>query len=208
MLFCPPSFFVESGLQIGTAVGDADANNLTTYTHGGLASGVNASGRALIGIAGRASVVRSIFSVSVGGQAASWAANNDFGTSYTAFYLGPVGASGDVVVTWSGAMTRSGAVCWPLNNLLSTTPTDIDQNGGAAMSFSLDVAAGGAGFAIILAGSLSSWTGLTERYDAQFASEGYYLSGASLAFDAAQTGLAISTTATGGDSVGVAASFR
>lgn len=198
-----------SELIVGTAVGAVDNAGGSTITFTGLASGVSGSGRALIGVVGRAGDARTITGVTIGGQAATQIVFKDQGgSSFSAFYLGPVGANGNVVVSWSSGVNRCGAVFWPLENLASATAAHTTSAGGAGLSFSLNVPAGGAGFAIIFAGGTSTWTGLTERYDQEFSASGQWVSAASLGFVAAQTGLSVTSDAANLSNSGVAASFR
>lgn len=209
MSLVPIGGFVSTppAVTIGTAAGAVNSAAQTTYTFTSLAS-ITSDQWPIIGVAGRATGNRSVSSLTVGGSAATLViarVNND---SFCRIYIGQKASTGNVVVTWNGAMLRCSACVWPVANLISTTATNTDTDVTDILSMNLDIASNGAGFAYAWGGGSSSWSGLTENVDALVGS-GFYHSGASGTFTTAQAGRSITcNTSPSGADVGVCASFR
>jgi hypothetical protein len=185
--------------SIGTVYeSSADTNS---YTATGLPS-VGALQRGVILIGGRTTNGDpTISSVTIGGQAATHlgTAFNDSGSGNTrvAIYVGPVGASGNVVVNLTSNWNRVAIGVIPCSGIQSAS-----NNGGGPwtdtdnpMSVSASCDAGGAIFAAAYstASTTFAWTGLTERYDGEPEASNT-VSFAASAFASAQSGLTIAAT--------------
>lgn len=121
------------------------------------------------------------------------------------------GTSGSVSVTFSKQVITYGYAVIRALNIKSLTPTATGNSNANPLSLGLNVSAGGMACGVALAGLSSGWTwsGLTERVDADQNGSGNFYSGASNDFAAAVTPQAV--TATGGSvnqSAGCSASFR
>lgn len=182
-----PAIIVGSSGTAYTSNTDA-----SSYTSSGLPS-VAADERAVIAIAGRAATTRTISSVTIGGQACSALHTVDLSGNTVALYLGPVGVSGNVVVTLSAAWLRCLIDLWPCKNIQSSTPTDTGGFTTSGQSDTMNCDAGGAIFGIAYNNETNAhtWTNLTEAFDVTLESV-HRSSGAADAFATAQVARAIS----------------
>lgn len=168
--------------------------NAATYTATGLPS-VGASERGVILIGGRDSTTRAITSVTIGGQAAVELHHQDSSGSTAALYIGPVGASGDVVVNVATGWLRISVALLPCQNIQSATPTDTGGSTADPATDTMNCSAGGAIFGVVIwaNGVTTTWTGISELYD-HSPEAGIQVSGAALAFTAVQSGLTVTAT--------------
>lgn len=198
--------------------------NTNAYTFSGKSFGTASSDRYIIvGIQGGINTTggQTISSVTIGGVTATLVVQLQ--TSITnvsvrsALFIAavPTGTTGDVVVTWAGTMLHCGIGIFAVTGLQSSTPTATATSGAQPGNVSINCARDG--FIVANTGAydatpgagLSTWTNLTERYDAQMESLGA-VTGASDNFSTTQTGLSITcTNAISVDALAmVAAAFR
>lgn len=142
------------------------SSNSATYTGTGLPS-VASDERGVIAIGGRNTVLRTLTSVTLGGEACSEIHKDDNGGSVVALYIAPKGATGDVVVNLDGDWLRCAIALWPCKNIRSATPTDTAESTADPLNASIDCAAGGAIFGVAFNADNGSfaWTNLTEAFD-------------------------------------------
>ncbi len=197
---------ITSNYRSGTT-GVSDATSQTTYTFTAADIGTASDDRyVLVGIAYRASVARTISTVTIGGVSAAavtTAITDD--TTAANFYGAFVssGTTGDIVVTLSGAALRMVIGVWALTGVGSTSATvRVIGNSGAWSSglmttSSMSCDAGGAVFGLVTStdGTSLAWSGITERYDVVVST---LFGAASLDFAVAQSGLTVTATKTGG----------
>ena len=188
---------------------DKNDSSLTTYTFTSKTIGAADPSRYVVVAVGSPanSSNRTISSVTLGGvtmtQVASSFLSAAGGGAFaeTALYIlqVPVGTTGTVVVTWSGAADRMAIGVFALYNLQSATPTSTPSTSSAnPATASINVVAGGvvvaATFAFAGGAFTHTWAGLTKNYDQAFVATNLEHSGASAAFVAAQTGLTVTAT--------------
>jgi len=110
------------------------------------------------------------------------------------------GTSAEIVVTTSGANGRCGLAVWSVNGAASTA-NDTLSSTASPMTGTIDCSAGGVIVAYAFpiasgAGRTFTWAGVTEDFDeAVDGGNNTMHTGASEAFDAVQTGLTVSCTA-------------
>jgi len=116
----------------------------------------------------------------------------------------PTGTSGDVVVTFSGAMVRARIALSTLTGASDcTTASDSDESELTDPSVSLDVPANGSAVGACgynTASGSATWVGLTETHDAVVESL-FTVSGASADFVSQQVGLTVTCDLAAGGSV-------
>ncbi len=180
----------------------SNTTGLTTYTFSSLSLGSAYVDRAIvIGVAARASSIQTISSVTVGGVSTTPIYQNGGGTSSVAgFYIVamPTGASGDVVVTFSGAMVRAGVVVWSVRHLQSLTATGTYALTGGSPTAAINVSAGGVALGLVYNTNNTSgvtWTGLNLDFSNQVSGVMTF-SSSSAAFANAQTGLSVTPATT------------
>jgi len=190
-----------------------DPNDLTNYTESVRAFGEAASNRyMLLCLAAQSSTSgRTINSITIGGVTATLVISVDggsTGTSIAALYIAlvPTGTTGDVVLQFSGGMTRLGFTLIRMTNVLDLafdTKTDITVTGNA-LSNSLNISAGGVAIGVVqFAGNggtrTCAWTSLaTEDQDETMESaSNKTISVAHDFFATEQSGLTITATASG-----------
>lgn len=152
-----------------------DGANSTTYTFTAENLGPASSDRYIVvAIGGRSVAVQTIASVSIGGvtateivQSDAWqnSASNATGLYYA---LVPSGTSGDVVVTWTGAMVRCGIGLWSITGgSLAVSDSAAGTPGG--VSADVDIVNPDGGFVICSAmtgvSGTYAWTNADERFD-------------------------------------------
>jgi hypothetical protein len=155
-----------------------NATDLTTYTFSTQSLGTAAADRKIVlGISTRGSAQRSISSVTIGGVTATVLATQSFGGSTfnrMALYVAdvPTGATGDVVVTFSGSVLRCGVGLWKVTGANSAQLAhDVGAVTGDPSSKTLVVPANGGVIAYSFAADGTAprtvtWTNATERFDA------------------------------------------
>lgn len=188
----------------------SDGTNATVYTFASQNLGAAAADRQIIvGAIGRAETQQTIDSITVGGVTATITIQNGQGNNVAGIAIAnvPTGTTGDIVVTFSGAMARAGIGAWRAD--VVSALHDSDTSLAEPPSVNLDVPVG---FAIGVGNenntASATWTGLTERYDTLI--EATSLStGASDEFAAPETGRTMTCTfaAGGAGPVGVFASW-
>jgi hypothetical protein len=179
-------------LVVGTAGSYANAADLTTYTATGLPA-IAANERGVIAIAARQSSTRTIVSVTHGGQACSELHAAGVSGTSCAIYLSPVGATGDVVVQWSGSEARCVVGLWPTRNMQNIVASDVASSSASPMSLSIDCPAGGAIFAVAYnnTNGAYTWTNLDGSIFSQIVETNTRVDGRGEVFTTAQTGRVI-----------------
>jgi hypothetical protein len=181
----------------------AITTDLTTYTFAAEALGTAVADRCiLVEVYGRrtTAAATTISSVTVAGNSATDVGQHNLveGAASVVGLYGialPTGTSGDIVVTFSAAMTRAMIAVSTMTGASScTVASDVESSDANDPTTSaLDVPANGSAIGLCLESSPSStatWTGLTERHDSIV--EALMLaSGASTDFTSAQTGLTV-----------------
>lgn len=201
----------SSGASVTLTDNAVDSTVLTTYTYTSKAIGSALVGRIIIVAVdspGNGSS-RTISSVTCGGvtmnAVASSFVEGTGGAQFSPIGLFSLqvdtGTTATIVVTWSGAMSRSGIGVFAAYGLSSGTATAAATSTANPGTNSINVSAGGvlvaAACVFHTATAITfTWTNLTERYDAQFSSSNVGHTGASDSFGSAQTSLAVTATAT------------
>lgn len=183
----------------GSAAGSG--TDLTTYTFGSVPLGSPDGTRTIVvAVTGRASKNRSISSVTVAGVAATEIAqsSNTAGgfDSITGIYRAdvPIGASGDIIVTFSGGMVRAGIAAYRMVHAASGAYDSTIANSGT--SGTIYVPAGGAALAVSFTNAVATatWTGLTKDGSDTVLESASSFSTASGKFESAQSDLSVSAT--------------
>lgn len=217
--------FVGVNLKFASAAGaisfvDSDTNTTsgTSLTYSAVSLGAEAADRYIIVSAAQrnAGVSRPISSATIGGVAATIIAQDESLNAGIAgnglgliIALVPTGATGDIVINYSGGSVLRGSIgVWSATGITSTA-TDTATDVASPFTQDLDISANGIGVGSCVTGVTSAtftWSGLTEDYDTVGVTTNTQ-SGASLASASTQT---ISTTCTPSsvsNSVQVLASF-
>lgn len=149
-----------------------DTTDTNVYTFTGAGIGTASSGRHVVVCAGGDSgASRSVSGVTIGGAAMTEVVKANQGNSAAGMYIKQVaaGTTADIVVTFSGAMTRAEIVVYTITDPTSATAYDSASAVASAnqASANINYVAGGAviGFATLEENSSCSWTNLTERVD-------------------------------------------
>jgi hypothetical protein len=188
---------------------DSSTSELATYTFSAQNLGAEHAKRKIIlaiaAISGATS--RTLNSVTIGGVAASVAlfransGNSRNGHVAIAVADVPVGATGDVVVTWSGTMFDTMIGVYRALKFNSSTPHDItpDADNDNENSMSVNVPDQGCVVAAraLVAATSGTWTGVTEDAD-QATGDGDSFSVAGQGLLAAQTGRSVVSSHGGG----------
>ncbi len=147
------------------------ASDLTTYTFSSQSLGTAASNRYIIvAVMARAASSQTISTATIAGVTATQLI--DFGatnTSNAGFLIAPVptGTTGDVVVTFTGAMVRCAIGVYRVVNLKSITPVDTATSEATPLAGTVDATDGGFVIgAVFSGGSITgiTWTGATQSY--------------------------------------------
>ncbi|TGR83587.1 hypothetical protein EN866_33950 [Mesorhizobium sp. M2D.F.Ca.ET.223.01.1.1] len=144
----------------------------TGYNYGNF-SPVSA-GLLVVGCIGRAGAGRTVSSISVGGSSQTLLTNPSGDQNPNALVCVPVSAGSYAVsCTFSGGCTHSVAFGWLLQNVQNNTPVSVfganfNPGGVSSVTGSVNIMAGGSVCAIHMHPNTSgtTWTGLTEEYDA------------------------------------------
>ena len=125
----PPPGKNKSFAYLGTQV---SATNTTTHTFTGMSFGGEHATRRILAVFGYSGTdARTVSSTSIGGSAGTQFAafsSTDF-AGYGASRAFATGLSGNVAITFSGAMNRCAVSLYAIYNFVNSTPTDI---GGVA----------------------------------------------------------------------------
>lgn len=198
------------------------ASTIYTFSTQALGS-ASATRRVIVGIGLIATAARTISSVTIGGVSATevdTAADSNNFAYRTSMYIAdvPTGATGDVVVTASGACLGCSLSVWAAYDLTSGTKVDSDK----AQSFTSpinvpSVSTSADGIAVGMATYLREtgtaafgWTNLTERSDTQATVSGSSYGASAADAGTSGSGIAASITMGGTPDYGFAivASFR
>jgi hypothetical protein len=186
---------------------DTTADNLSTYSFVSKTFGAAASDRYIAAVFGHSSnsSSRMVSSVSLGGVSATNVVEvSDTGsrTAYVCMAIAPVptGTSGDLSITWNGALNDQFVFWYRITGIGGVSPFHTASNGVDPSAMSLNIPAGVVVVGGVCAGSGGSafdWTNLTDDGDQGLDGSGRLGSGAHGAFASAQTGLAITADDTG-----------
>jgi hypothetical protein len=145
----------------------------TTFTFSEKSLGAAKDDRYIVVTAGgRVSISRTVNACTIAGVTATRVASTS-SFNPTAIFIAavPIGATGDIVVTFSGSMGSAGIGVYRLTNLQSAIPTDSVQNNTSAqvMSGTLTIPVDGCGVGYVngfVSGGLTwVWSNLSEDYD-------------------------------------------
>lgn len=183
----------------------ASTTDTGAYTFAGQSLGTEAADRKIVVcvVAGAAAGV-TLTSVTVAGVTAAISISEVTGNRAAAICAAdvPTGASGDIVVVWSGTQNRCAIGVYAMFGAGSNMATDTGSDATDPFSDTLNINAGGVAFGCVMSASTTTftWTNLIEDVDAQMETETY--SFASAEFATSQTGLAITAdaAASGGSS--------
>lgn len=153
-------------LSLGTDVGGSNVR-YTVITPGGVSSGTG--------------VTRQISSVSIAGVGGTLVIRAAAIECPSGIYLADttgLGTTGNISVTFSGAMNAANVGVYRMVNPASSTATDsATTSSTTALTLDNNISAGGAGlgYACIRDNGVNShaWTGLTENFDVDFSSNDY-----------------------------------
>jgi hypothetical protein len=193
-----------------------NTNNQTSYTFSGANLGAAAADREIIiGVVTRGNTTtRTISSASIGGVTADVRATAGDGGSFDCAFLisanVPTGTTGDVVITFSGGVTKCGLMMYRAIKLKSRTPVDTDTDTDSALQFFSNISKGGFAIAIGLFNSTSSATisGLSDTDRNSLIESNQTAAAASQSGMSEETGRNISLTIGTVDAAGVCCSWR
>jgi hypothetical protein len=220
MLTVPATFFASSAAapSISFRTSASDSTDLTTYNGAafqGLDFGTEGANRhVIVGIiASRTSGSPTISGVTIGGVAATIVAQiteASRGIAGIAIAAVPTGATGDVVVTMSGACSRCAIIIWAAYDLTSATPADTATSTASPLNVSCDTAIGDVMVACGYSNNSTTAThaGVTERVDAQYGEGATYAGGDHTAVSAETPRTITITFASSANPAGAAAVFR
>ncbi|MDP6584476.1 MAG: hypothetical protein QF535_07450, partial [Anaerolineales bacterium] len=189
------------------AATDDTSNQASTYTFSGQSFGAAAANRQIVVVVqGAHNAGRTVSSMTIGGISAAQINRAGSSTNYPVEIWSaavPTGASGSIVVVWSGSSNRASIGVWAMYGAETNAYAVADANNNP-LSNTIDVPANGViigtavdGFTGAGRASAWAWTNLDEDFELD--SETTHLhTGASKTFAAAQTGLTITATPTGG----------
>lgn len=198
----------------------ADLTDASVYAYDDLNLGTESADRCIDVVTGsrRAGPTAAVSSITLDGNTVDILAQEDFASGgivnliSVASIAYPTGATGDLVVTYADSMSRSiVALLARTGSNGCASPFDSDSSSLADPTVALDIPENGGGIGACMKGSntTTTWTGLTEDYDA-FHEATVMFTGASAVFATAQTGLTVTCDfATGEvfDEIGLFVSF-
>jgi len=155
------------GTLTGTFLqGAGDATDLTTYTFASQNLGTASSDRVIaVAVSGRQSSARTVSSVTIGGVSATEIGTRGSSQNPLGIWIAavPTGTTGDVVVTFSGAMLRCHIVAWAVTGgaTLANASSGTDTATVTGVTGGFIIAA-----ANTTGASTFTWTNATEQYDA------------------------------------------
>lgn len=218
MTFPFPTFCVNAVLpSISYRTSNSSTTNTSTYTFSGQDIGTAASSRMVVVAAhSRSSASRTLNTVTIGGVSATEAIQLQSGTNQLAIFYAsvPTGATGDIVLTYSGTILRAAIGVWAVYDLQSTTPTDTGSSTAASPSPNIDVSAYGVMVAcsVVQDGSTTrtaTWTGVSEQYDNRVETQINCSGGDYTAGGTAEVNRTVTATLSGGASpIGLSAAWR
>jgi len=188
-----------------TYLGEAStSSNSATWTLSAHTLSTPAANRRIVVCCADQSVSqRNVSSMTIGGVSASLVLQPVLGASWSVcMWIAdvPIGATGDIVINWSGAVgTRNGMCAYALyTNATGATNTASDGTSGSN-SANITCPAGGViiGYMAGSGPTAMAWTNLTEDFDTVVVAFDYLHGGASDAFATLQTSRTISITYTG-----------
>lgn len=192
-------------VDISHTANATSASDLTTYTFASQSFGVAVAGRRIVVAAtGRGGGSFTLNSVTIGGVSATKVVGLAVSTTNIVdLWIAdvPTGATGSVVLTFSGTMARAAISVFRMVDAGSATAhataTDSTASGND-MSVSLNVPAKGGAIAVVASNTASSitytWSGLTEDADSGDIEGGWGMSAAHDNFVTLQSGLTITAT--------------
>lgn len=157
--------------------------NTTTYTFSSCDLGVvSADRRVIVGAHMYGSAGRSLSSATINGVSATELTSDTSNQANSVLLIAavPTGATGDIVLTWSGSCAGSAVSVWYATGLTSDTPVATATNLSLSAPTSGSLSTVDGGFAVGCAtvryndGTLRthSWTNATEQYDAELENTG------------------------------------
>lgn len=165
----------ESPPVVSTFIGsNSSTSDTANYSFAAEGIGTAAADRfVVVGFVARCATARSVSSVTIAGNATTQLVQVDAGSSdmHAGLYglLVTSGTTATIAVNFSGTCNRLGLGVWTINGLASQTPSDtMTDSGSDPATGTIDVQAGGCIIAIAttLANTTTTWTGVTEDYDA------------------------------------------
>jgi hypothetical protein len=199
-MFLFPTGATVSSTPFSLSFIDAVENsaNQTAYTFSGVSIGDADAGReVIVGVAGISSGGdKAVSTLTIGGVSASlvFAGTNTGSGHGSEFWRAnvPTGTTGDIVVTWGGAMACTGVGIYRMVGG-DTTVENTAENGSNPMVTTISVSAGGAiiGCGFYTSNATYAWTNLTEKYDEQMNGGDGTHTGATDTFVSAQTNRSI-----------------
>lgn len=191
------------GSLVGTFLQNAgDGTDLTVYTFASQNLGTASADRNIVVAAtGRQSTAQTITAVTVGGVSATQLGTRGLSQNPLGIWMAavPTGTTGDIVVTFSGAMLRCAVGLWAVTGGASLSNSDFGTD-------TADVTGAANGFIVAAAcntGSVTfTWTNATERFDGTV--ESFTASGADAITVGATTITATPTSASTNGIVAVA----
>lgn len=194
------SFMRQKLATISFEASEIKATNATVFTHTAMALGTASGDRQIVVAIDALNVaaLRTILSVTVAGVTATElvfaSVNQGLRYTHAAIYIAtvPAGATGDVVITWSGSQERASCATYAVYGALSTAD-DTNTSTADPMVATLDIPANGVAVGVAHGESTPTafvWTNLTEDYD-EFVEATSYHTGASDAFATQQSALSI-----------------
>jgi len=177
-----------------------DSSDLTEYTFSDISLGSPNSDRYIVvsAFSRKAGATFTLSSITIGGVSATitkQVTNTITNSDAVAIAIAnvPEGTTGNIVVTWSTEVLRCAIGVWRITGLDSVTALDSDSSVANAPTCNLNVGIGPViGAAMTAATTTTSWTNLTENYDANMDSAITY-AGASISSTTAE---ALDLTAT------------
>ena len=142
----------------------------TVYTILGAALGIAAPGRKIgLGVTGGGAAARTVSTLTVAGIVATYVGRISAGSTTVEIWEAdvPTGTTGDIVITWSGSLSRIGVDVFDIANAAGSTFTDSGLSSANPLSDSLTIPTGGVGigFAANVNSNGATWANLTEDSD-------------------------------------------
>jgi hypothetical protein len=174
-----------------------DGTDLTTYTFSTQALGTASSDRKIV--VGTGTVTgggATVSSITIAGIAATRVEQQANGQGIAELWQAsvPTGTTGDIVVVFSGGVSRAGIGVWAVYNA-TTSAFDTGKSTADPLTDTINVPSKGIciGFAITNDGTSMTWTNLTEEFDEAEESTIRH-SGASLTSENGSSGLTVTAT--------------
>lgn len=155
----------------------SNTSGLTTYTFTDTDIGTPAFDRlVVVGVTWETTASRALASGTIGGNAAALIVTGNANAAAGIFALRvPSAATATITATLSASVLRASIGVWTITGQLSDTPTAFDESSSNVATTSsqvdLNVITGGVAVAMLglnAAGAAVTWTGATERFDADY----------------------------------------